>query len=484
MTSTAAVGTVRLCPVCKVAYMLPNDFHASCQTCLGARHAELAMRDPSACGFCQRLSEEERQQRAEFFSSMEADTAEGWLTGSVPFADALRHFQCTDEDRDDGHESDGSAPSISGSPGSPLSLVGDLEAEAAEAPQGPSAAAEHIPAKTLLSDLPGIISAAATRKGMEVPAVERPPVTHDGFLGRYGRAPPARSFPLWPRVPALLPFAEAAFSKPGKLKAPVTRYEQFTRVQGLSEDGFPGVPRLEDSLASLLLPKAKFFGRRKPTPPSPQDESIARLSDRTHSCAIQTAAAANNIALLASSVFSLASQPGALPPEMATEIDKAMSAIMTLTTAQTVASARTMAFQVLTQRHLWLRMAQLPPPVRQELLDGPISTDGLFGPAYHTATAHLQAAADEAERFRRVTSWDRPPRSQRPQRAPSAAQSHRDNRHRRRPAAAAAGSSQQSFAEPFQRHRPQPAATSSRPAARGRQPAAGPAGPPTKRRRF
>lgn len=36
------------------------------------------------------------------------------------------------------------------------------------------------------------------------------------------------------------------------------------------------------------------------------------------------------------------------------------------------------------QRNIWLHMSQLPPLIRQKLLDGPISSDGLFGPLLPT----------------------------------------------------------------------------------------------------
>ncbi|CAK6959844.1 inter-alpha-trypsin inhibitor heavy chain H3-like [Scomber scombrus] len=137
-----------------------------------------------------------------------------------------------------------------------------------------------------------------------------------------------------------------AYAENGKLKAPVSRYDPFTRVQGETEGSFPSVPPLEKSLATILLPKFTFFGRRKPTPPSPRDQVTARLTDRAHQC---------------------------------------------------------------------VHMFELPVQIRRELLDGPISSDGLFGPLLQSATNHLQTACEEADRVKRHTSWSKAtPRPQRP----------------------------------------------------------------------
>ncbi|KAL7381043.1 hypothetical protein ABVT39_027725 [Epinephelus coioides] len=123
---------------------------------------------------------------------------------------------------------------------------------------------------------------------------------------------------------------------------------------------------------------------RRPTPPSPWDQVSVRLTDRAHQCAAQTAAAANNITLLSS--------VSTIGYEMATDIGKAMSAILTLST-----QARIMAWQTMLQRNMWLHMSQLPAQIRRELLDDPINSDGLFGPLLQSATTHLQNASEEVD---------------------------------------------------------------------------------------
>ncbi|KAL7401495.1 hypothetical protein ABVT39_000531 [Epinephelus coioides] len=161
--------------------------------------------------------------------------------------------------------------------GSPRSPLGDLELDDDGDERGAlltrlspasSRPAGHLPAKALLQDLPSIIKMAADLKGVPVPG--DPPAPGRSVLGGdiYAPEPAPKRFPVWPRVTELRSFIDAAFSEPGKLKALVARYDLFTRVNGDTEHAFPAVPQLEESLATILLPKATFFGRCKPMPPS------------------------------------------------------------------------------------------------------------------------------------------------------------------------------------------------------------------------
>ncbi|CAK6980951.1 inter-alpha-trypsin inhibitor heavy chain H3-like [Scomber scombrus] len=415
-------GVVRLCPSCSRGYIMGFDLHPRCEACLGAEHARLALTPRATCAFCARLPAAELRRRADgyLFQVLDGEGDGSWgdrATFSVEKAMVILDQPDGRREPMVGHETAGSAPSIRGSPpGSPLSLLGDLESEidvvdddeqgAPLGRQSPSSLqpAGHFPAKALLQDLPSIIRMAADLKNVPMP--EEPPAPVRGILGGdiYDLEPSRRQPPLWPQVSELRSFVDMAYAEPGKLKAPVSRYDPFTRVQGITEGSFPSVPPLEENLATILLPKATFFGRRKPTPPSPRDQVTARLTDRAHQCAAQTAAAANNIALLSSAVSTLVTQPGSFPPDVASDIGKAMAAILALSTATTVAQARIMAWLIMLQRNMWLHMSELPVQIRHELLDGPISSVGLFGPLLQSATTHLQTACEEGDKVNLTTT--------------------------------------------------------------------------------
>lgn len=89
------------------------------------------------------------------------------------------------------------------------------------------------------------------------------------------------------------------------------------------EKRFPSVSLLEQSLGAIVLPKANFFDKRKPSPPTPRHKDCAHFSDLSQQCAAQIAAVQNNIDLLSSAVFGMATKPvGALSPELATDTRK------------------------------------------------------------------------------------------------------------------------------------------------------------------
>ena len=499
MKTTSSSG-VRLCPTCRTGYIFSPDLHPRCETCLGAPHAGKALTSDASCPFCARLPSKELQRRADAFLAFEVDgEGDGSWADRRDTVDALEPLE---EGVFDGHESDDSSPpnddSLTGFPSSPLGGL-DLEtgidafplrlSQSPERPGAPPQRSSPLPqvappstTKALFMDLPEIIKRAADQRGIALPA--EPPAPSRGLLSGdlYSQEPPSKRAPLWPRFTELRPFVEEALSQPGKLRAPVSRYAPFTRVHGDTEAGFPSVPPLEQSLASILLPKATFFGHRKPTPPSPQDQVCAQVTDRSHQCAAQGLAAQNNIALLASAVSAMATNPEALPPELATEIGKAMTAILTLTTATTVALSRIQAWQTVAQRNIWLHMSQLPTEVRRELLYGPIAPDGLFGPRLQTATSHLHQAAEEAERLRQLGSWKAAPQQQR----------HRStNRHKRkRPTASAAAAPSQASTSALPHAPPQRQPPPDRQASRGRRTMKAaptwsnpPPEPPTKQRR-
>uniref|UniRef100_UPI003AB0AA8A zona pellucida protein AX 4 n=1 Tax=Centroberyx gerrardi TaxID=166262 RepID=UPI003AB0AA8A len=214
-SSHRAGGAVHLCSTCWTGYILPSDLHPRCEACLGAVHA----RGTAAAG-------------GRLHGTPGGGDGSWADRGTVSPDDELDKILCgndfpniPEEILDGGHESAGSAPSISGSPpDSPVSLSGDLEPDLeGGAPQlrlspspprqgapllwsspSPLQSASHMPAaKGLLLDLPDIIK----QGGIAMPA-EQPAPAH-GLLGGdvYVQEPPVKRPPLWlsfmfPPVPA------------------------------------------------------------------------------------------------------------------------------------------------------------------------------------------------------------------------------------------------------------------------------------------
>ncbi|MEQ2173372.1 hypothetical protein GOODEAATRI_031474 [Goodea atripinnis] len=236
------------------------DLHAICEGCLGPDHANLALTPQSTCPSCRRLPPEEKQWRLAVFSPLE---------GEFPVAD-----QCSLEEALDIF----GAPETASDVSTPFLWTEDAEADAK------SVQAQGLPmsATTPFRRWPHLLAHCRTsslKSGLAL---------FSGYLS-------------------------GAAAEPLQLKAPVT-FTPITRVESLTDQGFPPVPALEPSLSAVFgVRSARRVGRR-PVPPSSSDQITARLTDRSHQCAVQVAAATNNTAFLAYAISKKAWEME-LPPE-------------------------------------------------------------------------------------------------------------------------------------------------------------------------
>ncbi|MED6247132.1 hypothetical protein ATANTOWER_031207 [Ataeniobius toweri] len=180
----------------------------------------------------------------------------------------------------------------------------------------------------LVSALPDIIAKVAEAKGVPVPA---PLAQHptDDLAGKFAPAHPTRRDLVEPCFPAVTAYLSGAAAEPLQLKAPFSTFTSITRVESLTDQGFPPVPALEPSLSAVFgVRSARRVGRR-PVPPSPSDQITARLTDRSHQCAAQVAAATNNTAFLAYAISKKAREME-LPPEDVEEFCNLADTILNL----------------------------------------------------------------------------------------------------------------------------------------------------------
>ncbi|KAK2905936.1 hypothetical protein Q8A73_009879 [Channa argus] len=462
--SKAKKGGVRICGACQVGYIEPGDLHPRCLGCLGAEHAGLALTERASCMFCRLLPEDTLRSRADFFSE---NPEQYWLLSDVLDIEPPDRLLTEHHLQEPGSDDSASA-SHGSSSGSPLLPPLHL--------RGWSSALRA----TLY--LPDIIKIASARGDLSVPEDAASPPQEAAF-GRYNPGRASRPVPTWPLFPTVAAYVHGPASEPAKLKAPVSTFASITKVKGLTDDGFPPVPTLEPSLAALFGVKCNLRAGRRPAPPSPKDALTARLADRSHQCAFQSAAAANNIFVLANAISDLALLPDALPDKYAEEISKFSSAILALCAPIAIASARISAWQTMIARNVWLHLSSIPEAVRKDMLEGPISPDGLFGPHFQHLVREMQTASEEAEKIRRHVT------------APSRSAGHwRDRRElshkQRRPASSAAAASQPAPVQPAPPP-PPPAPQAAAPSRRSSKPrklacswSRPPVEPPRKQRRF
>ena len=176
----------------------------------------------------------------------------------------------------------------------------------------------------------------------------------------------------------------------------------------------------------------------------------------------------------------------------AEEIGKAASTALTLCAAVAVSQARIAAWATQVHRYLWLQQGNIPEGAGKDLLEAPISPDGLFGPQFHTMVEGMKSASEQADDIRRHASWlqdKRPQRQQRQQRQhpqpPLQSQrgqsGQREQQRRQHRPSAAAGAPSQVSAPPPQRQDLQ--ATSRRGRKNPRSWSAPPSEPPRKQNR-
>ncbi|MEQ2177740.1 hypothetical protein GOODEAATRI_006729 [Goodea atripinnis] len=280
--SVASVGTVRLCPACNTGYIMDYDLHAICEGCLGPDHANLALIPQSTCPSCRRLPPEEKKWRLVIFSPLEGEFP---VADQCSLGEALGIF-------DAGRESDDSAPETATDISTPFLRTEEAEADAkpVQAQGLPMSVTTPFPAMgALVSALPDIIAKVANAKGVPVPA---PLAQHptDDLAGKFAPAHPTRRDLVWPHFLAVTACLSGAPADPFQLKAPVSTFTPITRVESLTDQGFPPVQALEPSLSAVFgVRSARRVGRR-PVPPSPINQITARLTDRSHQCAAQVAA--------------------------------------------------------------------------------------------------------------------------------------------------------------------------------------------------
>ncbi|MEQ2178035.1 hypothetical protein GOODEAATRI_009795 [Goodea atripinnis] len=344
------------------SYIMSYDLHAICEGCLGPDHANLALTPQSTCPSCRRLPPEQKKRRLAIFSPLEGEFS---VADQCSLDEALGIFSA-------GRESDDSAPETATDISTPF--LG----------------------RRTRRQMPNQSKLRASRS-------QHPT---DDLAGKFAPAHLTRRGPVWPRFPAVTAYLSGAAAEPLQLTAPVSTFTPIMRVESLTDQGFPPVPVLEPSLSADFGVRSARRVRRRPVPPSPSDQITARVTDRSHQCAAHVAAATNNTAFLAYSISKKAREME-LPPEDVEEFCNFADTILNLCAASAVCSSRIAAWQTSLQRQMWLRLSSIPDDFKRELLEGPISSDGLFSPHFQSVLGQMQTSQEELERVRRHGSLSR-----------------------------------------------------------------------------
>lgn len=143
-------------------------------------------------------------------------------------------------------------------------------------------------------------------------------------------------------------------------------------MEGLTNAGFPPVPPLDHSFIHLFGVEANVLSGRRPALLSTTDQLTAAFTDRSHQCAFQVSAAANNISLQVFAITKIAAEPGRLAVR-AFELGNVVSA--SSSSAHLPPSAPP-GSQHLIGGNMWLQLLpSIPDDLKTLLLEGPINSN-------------------------------------------------------------------------------------------------------------
>ena len=296
-----------------------------------------------------------------------------------------------------------------------LESSGD-EGSAALPPSGVPALSESDP------ELTAVLSRAAESIGLEwnpPPCPERSRLD-DWFLGA---AHADRQHP--PLVPF---FPEVHQEVTSSWKAPLTARNRsgtssaFTALDGGAAKGYAGIPPVERSVAMQLCPQSASAWRGGPKLPSKACKFSSTLVAKAYRAAGQAASALHAMASLQVYQAKLLRQlhEGSADPGVLQEARTATDLALRATKVTARSLGQVMSTLVVQERRLWLNLADMRESDRAQLLNSPVSQDGLFGDSVESFAQQFSAAQKQSEAIRHIlprrpTAAFTPPPAQPPQ---------------------------------------------------------------------
>ncbi len=136
----------------------------------------------------------------------------------------------------------------------------------------------------------------------------------------------------------------------------------FTNQVGSVEQGYTAVPRVEDTLASHLLPSLEPSWKSRPLLPTKPCRTTSALIEKSYITAGQAGMALHTMAILQSfqvDVLKEMDEGAGLTPEAVKELRKATDLALRATKHTVRAEGRSMAGSVAAEHHLWLNLTEI-----------------------------------------------------------------------------------------------------------------------------
>ncbi|KAI2654649.1 hypothetical protein H4Q32_011423 [Labeo rohita] len=374
-TSKAYKKCVDPCP----RYLTPDDTHDLCVTCLGKEHAREVLQG-AICVHCERLSMKNRSSapRSSGPAAAEARRKLSSWGSQVDLADkvnkglSLSRSSAGDEsellDDDDVISLISSDPTASG-------LLGSTQEE------------QELLDEEMQSE-PSQSSCPAYEELLEVMERGSPVETHEKGAPR-GRLnerflldhnPPAQvSLPF---LPDLHTEVVKAWNKP--FSSRIHRFQQtsYANIEGMRENGYERMPPIEETLASYLsLGEASSL--KAPSLPTEPLQRTSSLNGRAYAAAGQAVASLHTMVLQAvlqayqADLLKDLDKGQRLSPDEVVELRCTTDLALRATKQAATAMGRSMAAMVVTERHLWVNLADLRKKEKGFRLNVPVSPSEL-----------------------------------------------------------------------------------------------------------
>ncbi len=186
----------------------------------------------------------------------------------------------------------------------------------------------------------------------------------------------------------------------------------YANIARMRESGYERMPPVEETLASYLS-MGDTASLKVPSLPFKSLQDTSRLNGRAYAAAGQAVASLHTMAVLqayqADLLKDLDDGQGLSPVEVA-ELRRTTDLALRATKQAATAMGRSMAAMVVTERHLWVNLADLEKKEKGFLLDAPVSPSELFGTSVETVVEKFKEARARSAAFE--TFIPRRPRSE------------------------------------------------------------------------
>ncbi len=205
-----------------------------------------------------------------------------------------------------------------------------------------------------------------------------------------------------PFLPDLHTEIEKEWKKPFSARIHRFQHTSYANIEKMRESGYEKMPPVEEMLASYLS-MGKTTSLKVPSLPSKPLQDTSRLNGKAYAAAGQAVASLHTMAVLqayqADMLKDLDNGQDLSPDEVA-ELRRITELALRATKQAATAMGRSMAAMVVTERHLWVNLADLEKKEKGFLLDAPVSPSKLFGTSVETVVQKFREARARSAAFK------------------------------------------------------------------------------------